>query len=319
MGGDGGDYKATMGAREWALLVLLSLLWGGSFFFNGVAVRELPTFTVVVCRVAIAAAFLHLAMRAMGVPFPLHRRACIAFLGMGFLNNVVPFTLIVWGQSHIASAVASILNATTPLFTALVAHWSAQQERLTANRVVGMAIALAGVAAMLGEDLLEDWGADVWAQFAILGASVSYAFAAVFGRRFRSLGVAPMASATGQVTASSLVMIPLMLAFDRPWELPLPGAATVAALLGLALLSTALAYLIYFRILSSSGATNLLLVTFLIPPSATVLGIFVLDEQLFARHFAGMALIGAGLAAFDGRIWRRLRGGRAGGASPADP
>ena len=296
-----------MDVGEWGLLVVLSILWGGSFFFVAIAVKELPTFTVVVSRVALAALCLLAVMKFVGAKFPTDRGTLGAFLVMGALNNAIPFALIVWGQAHIASAIASILNATTPFFTALVAHWATDQEKLTLNRVVGMLVAFGGVAAMVGGDALAAMDVNVWAQLAVLAAAFSYALAGVYGRRFRRLNVAPLAAATGQVSASSLILIPLMLLVDRPWSLPAPGIETVASLVALAVLSTAVAYLIYFRILSSAGAVNLLLVTFLVPVSATLLGVFILDEQLFAKHFAGMALIGVGLVAYDGRLVKLLR------------
>lgn len=296
----------TMSALEWSMLIALSVLWGGSFFFNGVAVRELPALTIVVCRVFLAAVTLLLVMRAMGLKMPTERRIWAAFFVMGLLNNAVPFTLIVWGQGYVASGVASILNATTPLFTVLVAHGFTHDEKLTGGRVFGVVIGLTGVAVMVGADAMQILGIDVAAQLAILAAAVSYAFAGVFGRRFRTLGVAPIATATGQVTASSVLLIPLALFVDQPWLLPLPSLGAVSALAGIAVLSTAVAYILYFRILATAGATNLLLVTFLVPVSAILLGVLVLDEALLPKHLLGMACIGFGLAAIDGRIWKRI-------------
>ena len=288
---------ARMTAAEWALLVGLSVLWGGSFLFVGVAVAELPPLTIVVARVALAAAALLLALRFMGVALPRERRVWVAFLGMGVLNNAIPFTLIAWGQGHIASGVASILNATTPLFTVVVAHWLTADERMTARKLAGVAIGFGGVAVMIGGAALRTLGVDVLAQLAVLAAAISYAFAGVYGRRFKAMGVAPAATAAGMLTVSTLLLLPAMLIVDRPWTLPAPSAATVAALLGLALISTALAYILYFRLLASAGATNLLLVTFLIPVSAILFGATLLGERLAPRHFLGMALIGCGLAA----------------------
>ena len=297
----------TMSTPEWGMLIVLSILWGGSFFFVGVAVKALPPFTIVVMRVALAAAALWAALGAMRIAMPADRRTWAAFLGMGLLNNVVPFCLIVWGQTHIASGLAAILNATTPLFTVIVAHVLTTDEKMTGPRLAGVATGFAGIVILVGGTALREIGIDVIAQLACLAAAVSYAFAGVFGRRFKAMGVHPMATATGQVTASALVLLPAMLLVDRPWTLPMPGAATIAALLGLALLSTAIAYVLYFRILATAGATNLLLVTFLIPVSAILLGAVVLGETLEPSHFAGMALIAAGLACIDGRPLRRLR------------
>lgn len=291
-----------MGRLDWSLLLALSLLWGGSFLFVGIAVKGLPPFTIVLLRVAIAALALNIVLRAIGVPLPRDGASWRAFLGMGLLNNAIPFSLIVWGQTHIASGLAAILNATTPLFTVLVAHWLTADDRLTRSRVLGLLIGFAGIVVLIGPEALRGLGGDVLAQCAVLGAACSYAFAGVFGRRFKRMGIPPLATAAGQVTASSLLLLPLVLLLDRPWTLPLPGLQVWGALLGLALLSTALAYVLYFRILAAAGAVNLLLVTFLIPPSAIVLGAIVLQEALQATDLLGMALIGGGLAAIDGRL-----------------
>lgn len=309
-----GPVKRRMGPAEWAMLVALSLLWGGSFFFNGVAVRELPSLTIVLARVGIAALTLLGVLVLLRLRLPRMPGLWPAFLGMGLLNNVVPFTLFVWGQHHIASGLAAILNATTPLFTVLVAHLLTSDERLTPAKAAGVAVGLAGVAVMLGAELLAGLGVGVAAQLACLAAAMSYALAGVFGRRFRRMGVLPLATATGQVTASALVLLPLALVLDQPWTLPMPGWPTWGALIGMGVLSTALAYVLYFRILAAAGATNLLLVTFLIPVSAIMLGSMVLGERLEAKHVAGMALIGLGLALIDGRLpgpWRGASARRA--------
>jgi drug/metabolite transporter (DMT)-like permease len=304
--------KTVMGAREWALLLTLSVLWGGSFLFIGVAVQELPPLTIVALRVVLAALALHGALRWMGLRMPSDARAWAAFFGMGLLNNAIPFTLIVWGQSHIASGLASILNATTPLFTVLVAHGLTSDERISGRRLAGVLIGFAGVALMIGGAALHSLGIDVAAQVAVLGAAISYAFAGVFGRRFKVLGIAPMVTATGQVTASSAMLLPLAVLVDHPWALPVPSVATIAAMLALALVSTAFAYFLFFRLLSSAGATNTALVTFLIPVSAVLFGATLLGERLAPRHFAGMALIAGGLVLIDGRaltsLSRRVNG-----------
>ncbi len=295
-----------MGRLDWCLLLALSVLWGGSFLFVGIAVRDLPPFTIVLLRVAIAALALNLALRAAGIALPRDGASWRAFLGMGLLNNAIPFSLIVWGQTHIASGLAAILNATTPLFTVLVAHCLTADDRLTRARLAGLLIGFAGVVVLIGPEALRGLGGDVLAQCAVLGAACSYAFAGVFGRRFKRMGIPPLATAAGQVTASSLLLLPLVLLVDRPWTLTLPGATVWGALIGLALLSTALAYVLYFRILAAAGAVNLLLVTFLIPPSAILLGAIVLRETLQATDLLGMALIGGGLVAIDGRLPRAI-------------
>jgi drug/metabolite transporter (DMT)-like permease len=290
-----------MGLIDWCLLLFLSLLWGASFFYAAVALTELPPFTIVLLRVAIAALILHIVLRVVGVRFPWDSKSWRAFFGMGLLNNAIPFCLIVWGQTHVASGLASILNATTPFFTVVIAHVLTADERLSRNRLLGVVIGLAGVVVLIGPQALSGLGKDVAGQLAIIGAAISYAFAGVFGRRFRPMGIPAMATAAGQVTASSLLILPVALLVDRPWDLAMPGTAVSLAILGTALLSTALGYVVYFRLLASAGAVNLLLVTFLIPPSAIILGGLLLGEHLQATDFAGMALIGLGLAAIDGR------------------
>lgn len=291
---------------EWGMLIALSVVWGGSFFFNSVALRDLPVFTVVVARVALAALILLAVLRLRGERMPRGCRMWAAFFVMGLLNNAIPFSLIVWGQQHIASGVASILNAATPLFTVLLAHVLTRDERMTGGRLAGVLIGFAGVAVMIGGAALRDLGVNVAAQLMCLAAAISYAFAGIYGRRFRAMGITPMATATGQVVASAILMLPLVMVMDRPWTLPVPGIAAIGAVLGLAAISTALAYVLYFRLLATAGATNLLLVTFLVPVSAILLGMLFLDEVLLPRHVAGMALIATGLAAIDGRVWKRI-------------
>ncbi len=299
------EINRTMGAMEWALLIVLSVLWGGSFFFAEVALVELRPFTVVLCRVGFAALVLIAVVYATGQRLPRRGGLWGAFFVMGALNNLIPFTLIVWGQTQIASGFASILNATTPLFTVVLAHLLTHDEKMTPNRLAGVVLGLAGVAVLIGPEVLRGLGFHLVAQLAVLGAALSYAFAGIFGRRFR--GEPPLVVAAGQVTATTVMILPIALFADRLWAVPLPGATTWAAIAGLAVLSTALAYVIFFRILATAGATNLLLVTLLIPVSAILLGTAILGERLAFGHFAGMALIGLGLAAIDGRPLKALR------------
>ena len=333
-----------MTAGEWALLVALGAVWGGSFFFNRVAVQDLPVFTIVGARVALAALILVIVQRLRGEALPAGATAWRALFVMAVLNNVLPFSLIVWGQQYLASGVAAILNAATPLFTVVFAHWLTRDEKLSSAKLAGVVVGFVGVAVMLGfgEGLgagegpgagaVPGSGSDpgsgeapadglpgagsapgmvTAAQLLCLAGAASYALAGIFGRRFRAMGLSPLNTATGQLLASSMLMVPAALAFDRPWTLGWPGAGTVGALVGLAVLSTALAYVMYFRILATAGATNLLLVTFLIPVGAILLGGLFLDETLGLRQFAGMALIGLGLLAIDGRGPARLIASRA--------
>jgi drug/metabolite transporter (DMT)-like permease len=299
--------QKVMGAQEWAMLLILSVLWGGSFFFIGVAVKELPPLTIMMLRVGCAAVTLHLVVRLMGQWMPRDPKVWLAFAGMGLLNNVIPQTLIVWGQTQIPSGLASILNATTPLFGVLVAHLFTSDEKMTGKKLAGVVIGFMGVAIMVGPAALSGLGNHIWAQVAVLLASAFYGISGVYGRRFKQMGVTPMMTATGQLTASTLMLTPLALLVDHSWALTQPSFAAWSAIAGLAILSTALAYLIFFRILASSGATNLMLVTFLIPVSAVFLGSLFLGEQLEAKHFIGMACIAAGLAAIDGRLLAKFK------------
>ena len=294
----------VMGAQEWGMLIMLSLLWGGSFFFIGIAVKALPPFTIVALRVSLAAVALLVFLRLAGLSMPRDPRVWLAFFGMGLLNNLIPFSLIVWGQTHIASGLASILNATTPLFGVIVAHLLTDDEKLTVNRFAGVVVGFLGVAMMIGPAALGGLGSNLVAQLAVLGAALSYSLAGVFARRFKRMGVAPIVTATGQVSAASIMLVPLSLLVDHPWTLTMPGLDVWAAIVGIALVSTALAYVLFFRILETAGVTNLMLVTFLIPVSAILLGAMFLGETLEPKHFLGMTLIAAGLAAIDGRLLR---------------
>ncbi|ASJ75312.1 DMT family transporter [Granulosicoccus antarcticus] len=294
-----------MSLHNWLMLLVLSLLWGGSFFFVGVAVSALPPLSIVFLRVAMAALILWLVVILLRVPLPGSRSGWLALLVMGVLNNVIPFSLIVWGQTQIDSGLASILNATTPLFGVVLAGLLLSDERMTRLKVTGVVIGFIGTVWMIGPGALQGLGGDTLAQLAIMGAAISYGFASVFGRRFKRMQIDPVMAATGQVTLSAVILLPLVLIVDQPWTLESPPMSVWFSMAALAVFSTALAYILYFRILASAGASNLLLVTFLVPVSAIFLGYFFLDERLATSHFIGMALIGLGLSAIDGRLWRR--------------
>jgi drug/metabolite transporter (DMT)-like permease len=284
-----------MKAIDWILLWTLSLLWGGSFLFNELALAGLPVLTIVWGRVALAAAVLAVAVRMSGQGVP-PRAVWGALAVMGVLNNLVPFTLFVLAQGQITGALASVLNATTPLFTMLVAHLATADERLSPVKAAGVGLGFAGVVAMMaGEDL----GGELPAMLACLGAALSYGLAGVWGRRFRSAGVTPLQTAVGMLAASSVMLTPVWLAVDRPWAMVVPEAGPVLAVVALAVLSSALAYLIFFQILARAGAVAISLVTFLIPFSAAGLGWLVLGERMEARHLLGLALILGGLGLIE--------------------
>jgi drug/metabolite transporter (DMT)-like permease len=300
----------SMNTREWAMLLLLAVLWGGSFFFTAVALRELPAMTIVLLRVLLASLALFAVITMMGIRLPRDKGAWLAFAQMALLNNVIPFTLLVWGQTRVASGAASILVATTPIFTVVMAHYFTTDEKMTTARGAGVVFGVIGVFAMLGSASLSSLGGSFIGELSIVGAAFAYAVSSVFARRFNKLGIAPLATATGLLTCSTFMLFPIALIVDRPWNLSWPGHEVVLAVTGFALLSTALAYILYFRIVATAGATNLMLVTFLMPVTAILLGVTVLHETLEPRHIAGMALIAIGLLAIDGRLWRLLRGGK---------
>ncbi|MEM7334869.1 MAG: DMT family transporter [Chloroflexota bacterium] len=295
----------TMGAMEWGLLIGLSLLWGGSFFFVEVALVDLRPFTLVFLRVLLAAIALNIVVVMIGNRMPTSGKLWGSFLMMGLLNNLIPFSLIVWGQKEITGGLAAILNATAPLWTVILAHFFTSDEKLTPAKIVGVILGLFGVVLIIGPEALAGLGGNLLAQTAVLVAAVSYAFAGLYGKRFK--GIPPIVTATGQISGTTVMMLPLVLIVDQPWTMSAPSLSTWGALLGLALLSTTVAYIIYFQLLSTAGATNLLLVTFLIPISAFVLGWLFLDEVLALLHVIGMGLIGLGLVAIDGRLLKRFQ------------
>lgn len=289
--------------RDWALLGLLSVLWGGSFFFNGVILRELPPLTLVLLRVVLGTILLLPLLRIYGIGFPKGLSGWGPFFAMGLFNNVLPFSLIVFGQTYVSSGLASILNATTPLF-AVVVMAIAGEERLQARRVAGVIVGVIGVAILHGDALGFESRQGIGILLCLAGA-FSYGIAALVGRRLPQL-VPPLGTATFQMIASAVMMAPVAAAVERPWLLPMPHTTTWLAVLGLAALSTALAYIVFFQILQRSGATNVMLVTLLIPVTAMLLGTFVLDEPIAPREVIGALVIASALLVIDGRVLARF-------------
>jgi len=302
-------------ARDWSLLAVLSVLWGGSFFFNGVVLKELPPLTVVLLRVALAAMILLPVLRAYQIRFPVGLSGWKPFFAIALLNNVLPFSLIVIGQTYIPSGLASILNATTPLFTVVVMA-TAGDEKLHARRIVGVVTGLIGVIILHGQDVHgqgvheQDLGFQSGEGVGILlclAAAFSYGLAALYARRKLS-NSPPLATATFQLLASALMMTIVAAVFDRPWQLPMPGVTTWLALIGLSALSTALAYIVFFQILRRSGSTNVMLVTLLVPVTAILLGYLVLGESISLREIIGALVIGSALLLMDGRVLKLIPG-----------
>jgi drug/metabolite transporter (DMT)-like permease len=291
-------------ARDWALLGVLSVLWGGSFFFNGLALRGFPPLTLVLLRVSLAALILLPLLRIYRIDFPAGLSGWMPFVAVALFNNVLPFSLIVLGQTTIASGLASILNATTPLFTVIVMAASGE-ERLSPQRVAGVTIGLIGVIILRGGLDLDLAGQGTGIALC-LAAPLSYGVAALLARRHLAKSP-PLATATFQLTASSVMMAVIAGIVDRPWQLALPGPTTWLAVIGLAVLSTALAYIVFFQILRRSGATNVMLVTLLVPLTAILLGALVLGETISAREILGALVIGSALLVMDGRVLRLAR------------
>ena len=285
----------SLGITEWMLLVGLSILWGGSYLFMKLAVLTVPLFTIVLGRVSIAALALLIVLTISGTGIPKGRRIWLAFFGMGIFNNVIPMSLIVFSQNSISVGLASILNSITPLFTILVAHMTTNDERLTFRKLVGISFGIMGVVMLMGPELVDNFGVAALGEWACLGAALSYACANTFGRRFVQLGTKPMQTAFGQVVASTVILAPLVIVVDQPWTISNPGFLPVLSILALGLFCTALAYVIYFQILARSGATAIALVTFMIPPSAILMGWLALGEQISSQDFLGLSLIGVGL------------------------
>jgi drug/metabolite transporter (DMT)-like permease len=298
--------RTVMNRSDWLILGTLALIWGGAFFFIGVAVRHVPPLTYVWLRLTIAAVAMWLFLRFKGQGLGLPPGAWGSILLLALLNNALPFALFGWGQTHIASGLASILNATTPIWGVLVAHFLTQDERMTPRKIAGVLLGFGGVATMIGPSLLSSLGTSALAQLACVTASLSYALAAVWARRFRRQGISPLSVTTGQLTAGALVMLPVSMLVDRPWTHAFPPLTAWGAIIALALLCTAFGYVLYFRLIETSGATNALLVTLLVPPVAILLGALFLSETLAPQDFIGLALIALGLAAIDGRLISRL-------------
>ncbi len=292
----------TMSTKLWILLVILSVLWGGSFFFAEIALRDISPFMLVTLRVGIAAVVLFLYIFITKQAQALDLKNWISLFVMGALNNVIPFTLIFWGQVYIESGLASILNATTPLFTVLLAHLMTQDEKMTSNKVVGVLIGFVGVIFLIGPVAYSGQKAQALGQIAVLFAAVSYAFAGIWGKRLRSIP-APVSSG-GMLFGSTVIMLIVLLLKGESFELNI-STSSWAAVLALAIFSTVIAYMIYFYILAQAGATNLLLVTFLIPVSALILGVVFLDETFTTNAIIGMLLIIISLISIDGRLFKK--------------
>ncbi len=294
-----------MTAHDWFLLVLLALIWGGSFYFARVAVLEIPPFTLVLSRVLLAAIALNIILQWKATSLQHTRSLWMQFAMMGLLNNVIPHSLLFYGQQEIGAGLASIINAMTPFWSLLIAHAYTHDERLSPSKIFGVFAGIAGVGIMIGGAVFAGHSGAVLALMAIVGTTISYGIASVYGKTFAN--VPPLETARGQLTMSTIMILPVALLIDQPWQLPMPSALAIGSVILLALVCTAYAYILYFRILASAGAVNISLVTLLVPASAILLGSIFLNEVLLARHIIGLGCILIGLAAVDGRPLAYLR------------
>jgi drug/metabolite transporter (DMT)-like permease len=299
-----------MTAREWGLLILLSFLWGGAFFFAAVALKEVTHHGLAFFRVAIAAIALGLTGMLLRLPFPKGWAVWGGIAVLGLFSTAIPFTLIYWAQTHIASGLAAILNAMTPIFTLVVAHFYTRDEKMDGQRLFGVLAGIGGVAIIVGPSAVGRQEGHVLAEVAVLGAGLCYAIASVWGRRFASHP--PVTISFAQMAVGTVYLLPVMLLTGEPLRVAMPSLTTIGAVLAIGLLSTALAFVMFFRILARAGATNAILVTLLVPVSAILLGVLVLGESLGPRQFGGLILIALGLLINDGRPLNYARGWLAG-------
>ncbi|MDQ0313979.1 DMT family transporter [Amorphus orientalis] len=291
-------------ARDWCLLVALSVLWGSSFFFAKIAVTEIPPLTLVALRVGIAGLALQIVLIAQGHGSPVTDRRFPALFVLGVVNNVIPFSLLFWAQQTLPAGLAAIFNATTPIFTMMLATVFTADDKATWLKIAGIGLGFSGVVLMLGTGLSAGATGHLLAELACLGAALSYGVSALIARRLAA--APPVFLATGQFTGATMVIVPLALIVDAPWTLPAPSLPAIGAVLALALASSAFGYLLYFAIIRSAGATNASLVTYLVPMTAILLGALFLGERLGLFEYAGMVLIIGGVALAQGRL-RRLR------------
>jgi drug/metabolite transporter (DMT)-like permease len=298
--------RTKMTGFDWFLLVFLSLLWGASFIFTEVALRELPPLSIVTIRVGLAALILNAVILIKRQELMLPGRAWKECLIMAVLGNVLPFTLLVWGQLYITASLSAILNATMPFFTVILAHYITQDEKARAHRFLGVLIGLGGAVVIIGPSVIGELGMHAWGELAGVAAAISYAFAAIYARRFGKRRLPSLSVAAGQMSGATLLLLPAALLIETPWLLPMPGVDTWLALLAYGAFSTALAFVIYYHMIATVGATNISLVTFMIPVSSIALGIIFLGEMLEIHQLIGMILIGAGLLAIDGRLINRV-------------
>lgn len=295
-----------MSGGDWGIILFLSLLWGGAFLMIALGLRSFPPITLAFLRMALAVPPMLLALKYLGQKLPTDSRSWRQLFVLGGLNAAFPFMLFFWGQSHISTGLGSILNATTPLWGVVLAHMFTRDEKATPSRILGVLLGLAGIIIMVGTGALEGMTSGVLAQLACLTATVLYALAAIYGRTLSQSTMTPIVVATGQVFTAAVLILPFMLVVDQPWTLPTARWDAWVGAFGLAIPSTAFAYFLYFRLIDRAGASNAMLVAFIMPVVAIVLGVVVLGEAVSVKEMTGAALIALGLVAIDGRVFAKL-------------
>ncbi|MCX8501534.1 MAG: DMT family transporter [Alphaproteobacteria bacterium] len=310
----------TISTKTWGLLLLLWFCWGGSFYYGHIALTAVPPLTLVFARVFIGFLFLVPVLWLSGLRIPRGSEVWRGMVLMAILNSALPFSLIAFGLTRVSSGLGGILNATVPMWTAVLAHFATSDEKLTRAKLAGILASLIGVIVLIeSKDQMvaavivghaapaPDALLDRLAKLAFVGATACYAISAIYGKRFRSLGVEPIVAASSQLLIASVLLLPLMLLYDRPWELPPPSMGAMASLLAIGVIATGLAYILYYRILGMAGATVVSLVTYLVPVSATLLGVFLLGESFTVFTLVGIGLIALGLVILDGRVAAKIK------------
>jgi drug/metabolite transporter (DMT)-like permease len=277
-----------------ALLLLLATLWGGSYSFIRVGVETIPPVTLIAARTLLAGAILLGVLRWRGLRLPRDVGTWRLFLIQACLNSVVPFTLIAWAERSVEAGLATILSSTSPIFVVVLGLLAGTGERVSRLKLAGIASGLAGTGLIVGVEAMAGFGADLAAQLALVAASLCYGGAALFGRHFK--GMDPFMPAAGSLICGAIILIPLSLAVDRPWTLT-PSAASIQALLALSIFSTALAFVIYFRLIARLGSVATTSVAYLRVPTGVLIGMVVLGESLAPTAWAGLVLIVGGVLA----------------------
>jgi drug/metabolite transporter (DMT)-like permease len=294
-----------LGAVEWGLIALQSMLWGSSYFFIAMVQAELPALTIAALRTIPASIVLVAVVLSLGYRMPATLAEWRQFIFFSAFNTVLPFVLIVWGQARTTGGMAAILNASAPLFGIFLAHVLTHDEKLSRNKLAGILLGIVGVGILVGYDFAVGSTADVLARLALLAAPLCYVLANIYARN--KLGqYPPFVIAMMQMVASIFIAVPLALAVDHPWTLPMPSLKVLAAIVGMGVLGSSLAGLCHFTVLRRAGATNALLVTLIMPLTPILLGSIFLGEHLTGRDMLGAAVIAAALIVIDGRVVRML-------------